>query len=123
MDPKLQLSLTEGLSGGADAVMDLGIRASGKLHLLEKLLSELKNQERKVLILFQVRYFVNYMIFCCIAIQLFADYALFPIRYLWYFTIFDYKLQTGSAKLNCFLVKLVAQREIKWMELLCEVLM
>lgn len=83
MDPKLQLSLTEGLSGGADAVMDLGIRASGKLHLLEKLLSELKNQERKVLILFQVLNFVNYMIFCCIAkfaTQLFADCALSPLK-------------------------------------------
>ncbi|KAL2938417.1 Helicase protein MOM1 [Bienertia sinuspersici] len=50
-DLVLQRSLVGGLS--SDAMMDLGIKASGKLYLLEKLLSEFKNLELKVLILFQ----------------------------------------------------------------------
>ncbi|XP_010689098.2 helicase protein MOM1 isoform X3 [Beta vulgaris subsp. vulgaris] len=51
VDPLLQSSLAEGLT--QEAVMNLGIRASGKLHLLDNILSEFKNQGRKVLILFQ----------------------------------------------------------------------
>lgn len=35
--------------------LDVGIKASGKLQLLDRLLLELKRQHLKVLILFQVR--------------------------------------------------------------------
>lgn len=59
MDPLLQSSLAEGLT--QEAVMNLGIRASGKLHLLDNILSEFKNQGRKVLILFQVHNVIVYV--------------------------------------------------------------
>lgn len=52
MDWQLQASLAKGIS--QETMTEVDIRASGKLHLLEKLLSELKNQKLKVLILFQV---------------------------------------------------------------------
>ncbi|KNA08678.1 hypothetical protein SOVF_160460 isoform B [Spinacia oleracea] len=51
VDWQLQASLAKGIS--QETMTEVDIRASGKLHLLEKLLSELKNQKLKVLILFQ----------------------------------------------------------------------
>jgi len=55
VDPSLQASLIGGLKDPTlDAVLDLGTRASGKLTLLDEILSELRNKGLKVLILFQV---------------------------------------------------------------------
>lgn len=34
--------------------LDVGIKASGKMHVLDKMLSEIKNRGLRVLILFQV---------------------------------------------------------------------
>ncbi|XP_021766470.1 uncharacterized protein LOC110730938 isoform X1 [Chenopodium quinoa] len=51
VDWQLQESLTKDLL--PDARMNVDIRASGKLHFLENLLSELKERKLKVLILFQ----------------------------------------------------------------------
>ena len=55
MDRSLQASLIGGLTNPTlDAVLDLGTRASGKLTLLDEILSEFRNLGLKVLILFQV---------------------------------------------------------------------
>ncbi|XP_021732343.1 uncharacterized protein LOC110699165 isoform X2 [Chenopodium quinoa] len=53
VDWQLQNSLTKDKDLSADAMMDVDVRASGKLHFLEKLLFELKERKLKVLILFQ----------------------------------------------------------------------
>ncbi|CAK9165204.1 unnamed protein product [Ilex paraguariensis] len=50
LDPSLVL-LTKGLSEAE--LLDFGIKASGKLHLLDTILSEMKNRQLRVLILFQ----------------------------------------------------------------------
>ncbi|KAJ8441638.1 hypothetical protein Cgig2_025805 [Carnegiea gigantea] len=54
VDRSLQASLIGGLTNPTlDAVLDLGTRASGKLTLLDEILSEFRNLGLKVLILFQ----------------------------------------------------------------------
>ncbi|XAR59731.1 DNA helicase [Bertholletia excelsa] len=52
VDQSLQGLLTEGLPG-IEYLLDVGIKASGKLHLLDTILSEIKNQGLRVVILFQ----------------------------------------------------------------------
>ncbi|ONK79623.1 uncharacterized protein A4U43_C01F8260 [Asparagus officinalis] len=51
LDGSLQSSLMKDLP--ADKYLDMGVNASGKLHLLDKFLQEIKNQGLRVLILFQ----------------------------------------------------------------------
>lgn len=51
-DDSLQNSLTKTISGVE--LLDIGVNASGKLQLLDKILQEMKNRGLKVLILFQV---------------------------------------------------------------------
>ncbi|CAK7340493.1 unnamed protein product [Dovyalis caffra] len=51
MDPSLQISLTKG-SKEVD-ILDFGIKASGKLQLLDEMLSSIKEKGLRVLILFQ----------------------------------------------------------------------
>ena len=54
MDPSLQILLTKGLQ--EVEYLDVGIKASGKLQLLDMMLMEMKNRGLRVLILFQVFY-------------------------------------------------------------------
>ncbi|GMI81866.1 hypothetical protein HRI_001855900 [Hibiscus trionum] len=51
VDQSLQMLLAKGLQ--EVEVLDVGIKASGKLQLLDAMLSEIKKQESKVLVLFQ----------------------------------------------------------------------
>ncbi|XP_058001369.1 helicase protein MOM1 isoform X3 [Hevea brasiliensis] len=51
MDPPLQTSLTK--DGTVSDILDVGIKASGKLQLLDAMLFEIRNRSLKVLILFQ----------------------------------------------------------------------
>ena len=52
MDLSLQSFLTKGLP--EIEYLDVGINASGKLQLLDRMISEIKNRGLRVLILFQV---------------------------------------------------------------------
>jgi hypothetical protein len=52
MDPSLQISLTKD-SKEAD-ILDIGIKASGKLQLLDAMLFNIKERGLRVLVLFQV---------------------------------------------------------------------
>lgn len=52
MNLSLQNSLTKGLP--EIEYLDVGINASGKLQLLDRMISEIKNRGLRVLILFQV---------------------------------------------------------------------
>lgn len=57
MDPPLQILLTKGLQ--EVAFLDVGIKASGKLQLLDMMLMEMRNRGLRVLILFQVQGLFN----------------------------------------------------------------
>lgn len=70
MDPSLQILLTKGLQ--EVAFLDVGIKASGKLQLLDMMLVEMRNRGLRVLILFQVQGLFNQRIsfFCSFLILL-----------------------------------------------------
>lgn len=53
MHPPLQTLLTKDLQ--AVEYLDVGVKASGKLRLLDMMLKEIKNRSLRVLILFQVQ--------------------------------------------------------------------
>lgn len=61
MDPSLQILLTKGLQ--EVEYLDVGIKASGKLLLLDRMLTEMKNRGLRVLILFQVNFFILLYLF------------------------------------------------------------
>lgn len=61
MDPSLQILLTKGLQ--EVEYLDVGIKASGKLQLLDRMLTEMKNRGLRVLILFQVNFFILLYLF------------------------------------------------------------
>ena len=57
VDLSLQSQLTQGLP--EVEYLDVGINASGKLQLLDRMISEIKNRGLRVLILFQVHVWMN----------------------------------------------------------------
>jgi len=63
MDPSLQISLTKD-SKEAD-ILDIGIKASGKLQLLDAMLFNIKERGLRVLVLFQVHDSWSDIIFVC----------------------------------------------------------
>lgn len=79
MDPSLQILLTKGLQ--EVEYLDVGIKASGKLQLLDRMLTEMKNRGLRVLILFQVNflfYFIYLFRLFCYFLNYFPHVFLVP---------------------------------------------
>jgi SNF2 family DNA or RNA helicase len=78
LDPSPSTFVTRGLP--VEEHFDIGIKASGKLQLLEKILFEAKRRELRVIILFQVITYRGHVVFClflclisCISVSLFIS--------------------------------------------------
>lgn len=61
MDDFLQARLTKDLP--AAEYLDVGVKASGKLQLLDRILQEMKNRSYRVVVLFQVGNSIIYILF------------------------------------------------------------